>query len=63
MPRLRIWGIPKSVKKRKTIVDLRSNETFQIGAVGNSAYQTGAVGNSTYRVGLNSVRSETALLC
>ena len=50
MPRLRIWVIPKSVKKRKTIVDLRINETLQIGAVGNSAY----------RVGLNAVRLQIA---
>ena len=41
MPRLRIWDIPKLVNKRKTIVDFRINEAFQIGAVGNSAYQTG----------------------
>ena len=34
----------------ETMVDLRINETFQ----------TGAVGNRTYRVGLNAVRLETA---
>ena len=33
MPRLRIWVIPKSVKKRKTIVDFRINGTLQIGDV------------------------------
>ena len=35
---------------RKTMVDLRINETLQ----------TGAVANRTYRVGLNAVRLKTA---
>ena len=57
MPRLRCKGQPaiyppKSVKKRKTIVDLRVNETLQTGAVANRTYQAkgeSAVANRTYQ--------------
>ena len=44
---------PTGGRKCLFIVDLRINETLQIGAVGNSAYQVGLnavrLGNRTYR--------------